>query len=56
MLRAAAFRNLDGKRFILQLCLQRIALTYRRIGIVSGLPRSYLRLGRRNLLACLRRC
>ena len=53
MLRAAALRNLDAKRFILQLCLQRIALTYRiqlrlqriapayrRIGIVWGLPRT----------------
>jgi hypothetical protein len=53
VLRAAALRNLDAKRFILQLCLQRIALTYRiqlrlqriapayrRIGIVWGLPRT----------------
>ena len=48
---------IGGKRCILQLRLQRIALTYRiqlrlqpialsyrRIGIVLGLPRSYLRL------------
>jgi hypothetical protein len=45
---------IGGKRCILQLRLQRIALTYRRIGLVLGLPRSYLRLGSRNLLACLR--
>jgi hypothetical protein len=41
---------------ILQLRLQRIALTYRKIGFLLGLLRSYLRLHRRNLLACLRRC
>jgi hypothetical protein len=40
----------------IQLRLQRIALTYRKIGILLGLPRSYLRLHSRNLLACLRRC
>jgi hypothetical protein len=32
----------------IQLRLQWIALTYRRIDIVLGLPRSYLRLGSRN--------
>jgi len=40
----------------IQLRLQRIALTYGKIGILFGLPRSYLRLHSRNLLACLRRC
>jgi hypothetical protein len=58
-----------GKRYVLQLRLQRIALTYRiqlrlqrieltyrKIGILLGLLRSYLRLGSRNSLACLRRC
>jgi hypothetical protein len=51
-----------GKRSILLLRLQRIALTYRiqlllqrRIGILLGLLRSYLRLHSRNLLGCLRR-
>jgi hypothetical protein len=47
---------IGGKRCILQRWLQRIALTYRKIGLLLGLPRSYPRLHSRNLLACLRRC
>jgi hypothetical protein len=41
---------------ILQLRLQCIALTYRKSGILLGLPRSYLPLPSRNWLAYLRRC
>ena len=47
---------IGAKRCILQLRLQRIALTYPKIVIRLGLPRSDLRLHGRNLLACLRRC
>jgi hypothetical protein len=47
---------IGGKRCILQSRLQRIALTDGKIGLLLGLPRSYLRLRSRNLLAGLRRC